>query len=101
MPPLIAGILTSNGYNLLQNMAELTFTTSGLHDTDRSVQDADLTRIFSAPVQLRKNGGPTQTYALLPNSANLALDRVPLTACHMNGVVTDQRGMKRPDGNKQ
>ncbi|HZU02480.1 MAG TPA: choice-of-anchor Q domain-containing protein, partial [Ktedonobacteraceae bacterium] len=97
----IAGILTSNGYNLLQNMADLSFTATGLSSTDRSVQDTDLTRIFSAPVQLRNNGGSTQTYALSPNVANPAFDKVPLTLCQLDGMSTDQRMIKRPDGNEQ
>jgi predicted outer membrane repeat protein len=97
----ITGILTSNGYNLLQNMADLAFTPAGLHNTDRDVQDTDLTRIFSAPVQLRNNGGSTQTYALSPNIANPALDQVPLTLCQLDGMSTDQRSIKRPDGNER
>jgi hypothetical protein len=58
----------------------------------------NLSGIFSTPILLRKNNGFTETYALLSNVTNPALDRVPLDICQADGVTTDQRGMKRPDG---
>jgi hypothetical protein len=36
---------------------------------------------------------------LLPGSP--ALDRIPPDACHINDITSDQRGVKRPDGNEQ
>jgi hypothetical protein len=44
---------------------------------------------------LQNNGGHTQTDALLRGSP--AIDAVPLPMCHINGITTDQRGMRRPD----
>jgi hypothetical protein len=52
-------------------------------------------------VQLRNNSGSTETYALSPNVSNPALDKVPLTLCQLDGMSTDQRSIKRPDGNEQ
>lgn len=50
---------------------------------------------------LQNNGGPTLTYALLPGSP--AIDQIPTIDgpgfCGAQ-VSTDQRGMKRPDGNE-
>ncbi len=64
---------------------------------------------------LRDNGGPTNTLALAPDSP--AIDQIPLAVCHVTvskknylgtpiaqytiTTDTDQRGMKRPDGNEQ
>jgi hypothetical protein len=41
----------------------------------------------------------TKILGLLPGSP--AIDQIPLDACHINGINTDQRGMKRPDGNEK
>jgi hypothetical protein len=72
----------------------------------------DLTRLFADPVRLQNNGGPTKTLALAPDSP--AVDQIPLAACHItvpiynlagtpiaqDAITTDQRGMKRLDGNE-
>jgi hypothetical protein len=45
------------------------------------------------------NGGPTPTIALLPDSP--AIDAIPLSACQDgdgNPILTDQRGVSRPQG---
>jgi len=96
--PDISGVLTSGGYDLLQNFAGAT----GLNvPTDRQVTLSDLKL---APT-LGNNGGPIQTFALLQGSK--AIDAVPLQACSitvtdMSGqsvtINTDQRGQPRPDG---
>jgi len=57
---------------------------------------SDLSRLFASPVGLRYNGGPTKTLALAPDSP--AVDPIPLSACNINGISTDQRGTKRPQG---
>jgi hypothetical protein len=86
--PDISGTLISGGYNLIENVAGA----KGLNArTDRQVNLADL----KINPTLGNNGGPTQTLALLPGSP--AIDAVPLDACHVNGITTDQRGMMRPD----
>jgi len=66
----------------------------------------DLSKLFADPARLRNNGGPTMTYALGPGSP--AIDAIPLQYCQVQGILnkqsrmyTDQRGMKRPDGNEQ
>jgi hypothetical protein len=98
--PDIVGTLTSSGYNLFQDNSGATFdpATSTQHGTDKIVSVNDLSKLFADPVRLQDNGGPTWTYALAPGSP--ALDQIPLDACHINGITTDQRGMKRPDGNE-
>ncbi len=114
----IVGMLTSYGYNLFQGNSDATFnpTTSRQHGTDKTLSVNDLSNLFAAPVGLRNNGGSTQTYALFPSTSNPAIDKVPLADCHItvpftdnsgapilqNTIITDQRGMKRPDdGNEQ
>jgi hypothetical protein len=54
---------------------------------------------------LAMNGGLTQTLALLSGSP--AIDAIPLDACHPTDpttnqpIITDQRGMARPDDNER
>ncbi len=94
--PDILGTLTTDGYNLIQSFAGATFDDPlNKHSTDIS-GDA-LPNLGIDPV-LRDNGGPTKTLALLPGSP--AIDKIPLDACHVKGITTDQRGVKRPDGNE-
>src|SRR5205085_4365989 len=94
--PDISGLLTSSGYNLFQDNSGATFdpATSNLHSTDKMLSAYDLTKLFASPAGLRDNGGPTKTYALGPGSP--AIDKIPLAACLINGITTDQRGIKRP-----
>ncbi len=96
----ISGTLISYGYNLFQDSSGATFdpARSRQHGTDKTLSVNDLTKLFAFPVGLRNNGGPTRTYALGPGSP--ALDQIPLAACHVKGITTDQRGMKRPDDNE-
>jgi len=92
--PDIAGPLTSDGYNLIQNVSGATFTPNKQHFTDVSVDPhADL-RIDSA-----LSGNLPQIHALLSGSP--AIDRIPLAACLVNGLSTDQRGVKRPDAQER
>ena len=94
--PDIAGQITTGGYNLLQQRSGYTIADpSNLHSTDLSGIPLDKIRIDSV---LRNNGGNTQTLALLPRSP--AIDIIPLNACHVSGVSTDQRDRNRPDGNE-
>ena len=106
--PDISGTLISSGYNLFQDNSGATFdqATKTLHGTDRTLSVDDLSKLFANPAGLRNNGGPTRTYALGPESP--ALDQIPLQYCQVKGILnsrsrmyTDQRGMKRPDGNEQ
>jgi len=92
--PEITGQLTSDGYNLIQDSSGVTFADPlKQHRTDVSVQNLTDVKI---DLLLRNNGGPTPTLALLPGSP--AIDRIPLKACLLNTIGTDQRGVKRPQG---
>jgi len=42
------------------------------------------------------SGNQVQILRLLPGSP--AIDQIPLDTCHINGISTDQRDVKRPDG---
>ncbi len=103
----IVGMLTSHGYNLFQDNSGATFdpATSNLHGTDKTLSVKDLPSLFASPVGLRANGGQTWTFALGANSP--AIDQVPLRYCQVKDIFndrsrmyTDQRGVKRPDGNE-
>jgi TIR domain/Trypsin-like peptidase domain/AAA ATPase domain len=112
--PDISGTLISSGYNLFQSNSGATFdpVTHIQHGTDKILSVNDLTRVFADSVRLEDNGGPTRTLALVSDSP--AVDQVPLVACHItvplynlagtpiaqDTITTDQRGMKRPDGNE-
>jgi transcriptional regulator with XRE-family HTH domain len=91
--PDIVGQLTSQGYNLIQSTAGAMFAPNQLHGTDLLQVASPALRID--PV-LKGNNGPTRTHALLPGS--LAIHRIPPNACHIKGISTDQRGVKRPEG---
>ena len=91
--PDIVGQLTSEGYNLIQNTEGTAFAPNQLHATD--LLKVALTALRIDP-RLQDNNGPTQTLALLPGS--LAVHRIPLNACHVKGISTDQRGVRRPQG---
>jgi predicted outer membrane repeat protein len=106
--PDIVGMLTSYGYNLFRDNSGAAFdpATSKLHGFDKTLSVNDLPKLFADPVELRNNGGPTETHKLGPDSP--AIDQVPLKYCQVKEIFneqsrmyTDQRGMKRPDGNEQ
>jgi len=94
--PDILGSFISGGYNLIQNLSGATVNDPGhKHSTD-------LVGITAANLQvdskLRDNEGSTQTLALLLGSP--ASDRIPSSACSVDGITTDQRGVRRPDENE-
>jgi transcriptional regulator with XRE-family HTH domain len=91
--PDIVGMLTSDGYNLIQNVSGATFIPNEQHLTDMSVNPHTDLRIDPA-----LSGNPPQILALLSGSP--AIDQIPPDACHINGITTDQQGVKRPDGNE-
>lgn len=93
MGPEILGNLTSGGYNLIQDPTGTGFTPNIQQATDITViQLSDLR------IDPKLSGKPTQTHALLKGSP--AIDIIPLDACQINGITTDQRGVKRPQGSK-
>jgi transcriptional regulator with XRE-family HTH domain len=91
--PDIGGTLTSGGYNLIQDVSGALFIPNKQHHTDVSVNaHADI------GIDLALSGSMTKILGLLPGSP--AIDQIPIGACHINGITTDQRGVKRPDGNE-
>jgi hypothetical protein len=92
--PDISGTLTSDGYNLIQNGSGAAFIPNKQHLTDVSVDPHTDLRIDPT-----LSGKLTQVHALLSGSP--ASDRIPLAACLVNSISTDQRGVKRPDGQEQ
>jgi TIR domain len=100
--PNISGPLTSDGYNLMQNITGATLTPN---IGDQFIPDPS--SVFASNVQLSNTGGPTQTLALLLDPRNPALNAIPLSACQIKEIYdthlhmyTDQRGRKRPGGKK-
>jgi hypothetical protein len=95
--PDITGQLISYGYNLIQDSSGATFAPNQQHLTDISGKRNTDLKIDSV---LRANGrfipAHTFTHALLPGSP--ALDAIPPDACLVDGITTDQRGVKRPQG---
>jgi hypothetical protein len=91
--PDILGKLTSQGYNLVQNTKDTTFAPNQSHGTD--LLQMALTALRIDPL-LKDNNGATQTHALHPGS--VAVDRIPSSDCHIKGISTDQRGVRRPQG---
>jgi len=91
--PDVEGPLISDGYNLIQDVSGAIFIPNKQHFTDVSVNALADMRIDPA-----LSGSLTQVLALLPGSP--AIDQIPLDACLVNGISTDQRGVKRPDGNE-
>ncbi len=87
--PDIAGKLILDGYNLIQNPAHAT-----LVRRDRA--STNYIGMSTKVGPLQENGGPTKTHALLQGS--LAIDKIPLDACLLKGISTDQRGVIRPQG---
>ena len=114
--PTVTGGLSSKGYNLIQNMQHIISQHKSVPDMsniavsrftpnhDRTVLVDEITKLFD-PQGLQTNGGKTMTYKLLSgqdNTANPAVDAVPLTVCHNSAnMFTDQRGKPRPDDNEQ
>ncbi len=101
--PNIVGTLTSDGYNLIQDVSS---AISELGSTDVLV---DPQTDLGINPRLRDNSGLTTphpfTHALLAGS--LAIDKIPLQNCQVKDIFndqsqmyTDQRSMKRPDENE-
>ncbi len=90
----IVGTLTTGGYNLIQNFTGVSFVDPmNKHTTDII---GDTFSDLKIDTVLRNNDGPTESLALLPGSP--AIDKIPLDACRLDGIASDQRGVKRPQG---
>jgi len=92
--PDVSEKLISGGYNLIQDTTGIIFLDPyHMHRTDvTGISPFDL----HIAERVWQNGGPTPTLALLPDSP--AIDVIPLEACRVEGVTTDQRGVRRPQG---
>jgi serine/threonine protein kinase len=91
-----AGIFTSGGYNLIQEVSQASLLQGNF-------SSLDLIGRSSGVDPLRNNGGLTRTHALAPGSP--AIDQIPLKVCQVEAIFsrsskayTDQRGVKRPQG---
>ncbi len=92
--PNISGVITSHGYNLFQNVSPFTnFVPLNVQSTNVEVSTSTSLGIDSL---LRKNGGQTLTHALIAGSP--AIDSIPPDTCQIIGIINDQRGVKRPQG---
>jgi sugar lactone lactonase YvrE len=83
--------MTSAGYNLSDDASCTSFTQPG--------DQNNVTGAASNLGTLANNGGPTQTIAL--SSASSAVNAIPVNECtdaFGNLVLTDQRGITRPQG---
>ena len=99
--PIVGEAISSNGYNLVQNMSPTVFISNAAHATDQSVDH--ITKVFGSTPTQRGSFGLTETYVLRPGLDNPAIDSVPLQACSDDQgkpINTDQLGMPRPGRNK-
>jgi len=83
--------MTSAGYNLSDDASCTSFTQAG--------DQNNVTGAASDLSGLANNGGPTQTIALM--AASSAVNAIPVNECTDalgNPVLTDQRGVTRPQG---
>jgi len=92
----IAGVVTTDGYNLTQNFFSTVFVGPYLkHATDLAAENFSSLGIDAI---LRDNGGHSWlhpwTHRLLPNSP--AIDRIPPNSCDLGTHPTDELGTKRP-----
>jgi hypothetical protein len=90
--PDVAGKLISDGYNLIQNTSSITFLDPGhKHHTDFAEMPLAGLHIDA---ELLQSG--ERILALLSGSP--AIDAIPLEECRIEGITTDQRGVRRPQG---
>ncbi len=96
--PGIAGVVTTDGYNLVQDLFHTLFADPHRKSsTDLAAEDFSRLGI---DVILRDNGGQSWlhpwTHRLLPGSP--AIDRIPPSECDLGSNPTDELGTKRPQG---
>ncbi|MDA1049213.1 MAG: S8 family serine peptidase [Planctomycetota bacterium] len=85
--PDVMGVFTSQGHNLIGNVATATGFTNGSKGDQVGSSGSPLNPLLGP---LSDNGGPTLTHALLPGSP--AVD----TGDDLKAPLTDQRGLARP-----
>jgi hypothetical protein len=91
------GTITDAGYNISDD-STCAFAKTG------SANNGDNVNPLPSPAGLAKNGGPTQTIALLSGSP--AIDAIPVADCTDQStppkrITADQRGFPRPDAGEQ
>jgi len=96
--PGIAGVVTTDGYNLVQDFFSTVFADPhGKHVTDLAGENFSSLGIDAI---LRDNGGQSWlhpwTHRLLSGSP--AIDQIPPSACDLGSHPTDELGTKRPQG---
>jgi serine/threonine protein kinase len=96
--PGIAGTVTTNGYNLIQNFFNTIFADpDNKHGTDLAAENFSSLGIDAI---LRDNGGHSWlhpwTHRLLPGSP--AINRISPNTCNLRNYPTDELGTKRPQG---
>lgn len=88
--PDCSGFIDSEGYNLIEDATGCIFLQSS---------PGQLVGVPGQLGQLQDNGGPTQTHALLPDSPALdAGNPAPPETGTGTCTLTDQRGVRRPQG---
>jgi hypothetical protein len=88
--PNCSGTIIDEGYNISDDASCVFSATGSLNGADPQLD----------PNELRNNGGPTETIALLSTSP--AVDAIPMPSCTDQSlppiaITTDQRGVARPD----
>ena len=89
--PDVGGTVTSYGYNLIEDTSDCVITEVANPSTN-------ITGVDPILGPLAYNSGPTQTRALLSGSP--AIDAGSCTDTDNNPVLTDQRGVSRPQGSR-
>jgi predicted outer membrane repeat protein len=93
--PDVFGSIIDGGYNLLRHAAGSTGLTHGDNGNLVGSSAAPLDPVLGS---LQDNGGPTETHALLEGSP--AINAIPVDGSAGCGtdILTDQRGVARPQG---
>ena len=97
---IVGGEIVSEGYNIVQNMSNVTFAFSAAHQTDLSIDDS--AKIFGPVVEIQSNSDRNATYALRPTTDNPAIGAIPQQACNDSKghpITVDQRKTLRPHKN--
>jgi len=89
--PDFRGVISSYGYNLIGDTTDCTINESANPSTN-------ITGVNPMLGPLQNNGGSTETHALLSGSP--AIDAGDCTDKDSNPVLTDQRGVSRPQGSR-
>lgn len=98
---IAGGMITSDGYNLVQNMSSTDFVPNSMHTTDQAVNN--MLHVFSLDHSLQRKYWLNAAYILSISTDNPAVNAIPLSVCadkQGQPIYTDQLGMPRPGRNK-